>query len=240
MEEITNLLKGIITDLVNPDTRLQDILLKTQVLAYELNFEKLQLWVDLEINGYDNLTVPKYRILPAQLEGEVVQTLSFTQIARHSSFPLPLEVLKKRFDLDEDRLNELKTVRIGHSIAEIEALILNSDNKADLTISVPHFIAEIYTETFENAGVNKAWKRFSISGLTQILASVKSHLLKFLLELKKEIGLKEIFVFEKEQPILTSIFEKTIGNITVTGNNNTVLFDADKSQITVTNNSNLE
>lgn len=54
-------------DLVNPNARLSDILLKAKVLAYRLNVPEFKCWVEYELDGYAgrDAELPDYRNFPA-------------------------------------------------------------------------------------------------------------------------------------------------------------------------------
>lgn len=228
MEETKNLLKGIINDLVNPNAKLEHILLKTKVLAYDLHFNRLKDWIEAEINGYQNITIPKYRVIDAELRGQVLKGITI-----YNSYPLPVIELALHRGMSAEEVKELITVKFNQSIAEIESWLQNAKDKTHLKISLPYHICSYFNEILENAGLNQGWKLFSINSLSQILASVRDKLLTFLLELRNEIGLKDAFIFEKEQTTLNTLFEKTISNVIVIGENNQILQGVEQSQIAV-------
>lgn len=62
----------IIEELVEPNhNRLKDILLKTQVLAFKLDNQRLRTWVNNELNGF--IELPEYRIMPSAVFGNLIQ-----------------------------------------------------------------------------------------------------------------------------------------------------------------------
>ena len=50
-------IRGIRNDIVNPDSRLSDILRKAKVLAYRLDLPDFKAWVDYELDGYYDETL---------------------------------------------------------------------------------------------------------------------------------------------------------------------------------------
>jgi len=70
-----NLLNEIKVDLVNSSIYLSDVLRKAKVLAYELQSEEMKSWVELELNGYENIPpdqIPAYRKISTQSFGQFI------------------------------------------------------------------------------------------------------------------------------------------------------------------------
>lgn len=199
-----NLIDGIIEDLVNQDSNLENALLKTQVLAFKLKNDKLKNWVNNELNGYDNQTeIPKFRIVQAQVKGHLFHSLGYGGYQQMPDTVLPIEYLKG------DELSSLIRHKFGVRISELQELSKSQD---DLIGDLPYSFLVRMSEKMSPWQVIKAWKVISPSALIGILSTIKSSLINFLLELKEELGDNNIPPMEKKNEI-DKIIDKTIGHI---------------------------
>jgi hypothetical protein len=70
MSNILSTVKQIQGDIINPQVRLETILLKAKVLAHYLDNDELKKWVKNELNGYsDRESLPDYRVISTALLG---------------------------------------------------------------------------------------------------------------------------------------------------------------------------
>lgn len=65
MNQTIDWINTIIKELVDPETKLKDTLLKVQVLAFKIKNTKLKEWVNNELNGFIGKEVPSYRKIPS-------------------------------------------------------------------------------------------------------------------------------------------------------------------------------
>ena len=83
-------INSIMEELVNPEYKLSDTILKVKILANRLNSEKLKNWVEDEINGYIGKDVPEYRILNVGIYGNLLQERGFGGFLTQNNYQLPL------------------------------------------------------------------------------------------------------------------------------------------------------
>ncbi len=155
---------------------LSDVLLKTKVLAHRLRSRTLRQWVNSEIDGYDDKTkVPDYRIIGCSLRGDFVGPFD-SQIR---NVPLSTSILP-----DPDIRESLEYEYIHNGIAFIED-ILGRDGPIGRSLDLYHIsYLRKHGERIDGYVLNHVQKLISMHSLTALLASVRSRLLDFLLELR--------------------------------------------------------
>ena len=154
---------------------LSDVLLKAKVLAHQLRGRKFRQWINSEIDGYDRTgTIPTYRKLMIALRGDF--NGPFQSILR--DVPLSTSMF------DEDMREVLNYHTVPNSVAAIEDMTSKEgDPVAKLDIKYVNFFRQ-YGEQIDGMILNHLKKGIPKSGLVGILASVRSKLLDFLLELR--------------------------------------------------------
>ena len=169
-------LNNIIEDITNSNVKLNDILLKVQILAFQLKNEKLKSWVNLEQNGYNDLLnkdLPKYRLISTWVNAFIIQSKGFGGYIERNNYPLPLE------SIDKEIGDRLSLAPIVNSVSQIEKMIENGN---DYRIDVPIFLFEEFKNILaNNCHIERAWQPIPISSLEGVLNSIRSNLLKFLL-----------------------------------------------------------
>jgi len=200
-----NWINKIIEDLVDPDCKMSDIILKVKILANKLKNEKLKIWVENEINGYVGKDVPEYRLVHAGVFGNLLQDRGFGSFLTRKDVPLPTE------HLDDNIKEMLRTTPLRISISEIEDM---SKSEEDFRTDIPYSIYPLFSKALSNNWkVDAAWQmipKFKIQG---ILTKIKSTLIDFLSEISEEIGENEDIEILKDKPKVDNIFDKTIGQI---------------------------
>lgn len=205
MNQTIDWINTIIKDLVDPQAKLKDTLLKVQVLAFKIKNDKLKVWVDNELNGFVGKEVPSYRKIPSVIFGNLIQDRGFGGMMTRNNQALPIEYLEK--DLRE----MLMSVAMNSSVSELEHMI---EKGGEYHINIPHFIHNKITKLLSNSWVvDSAWRKISLNSVEGILSSIKSNLLTFLLELADEIGEKENIDIMEHKNKIDHLFDKTIGNL---------------------------
>ena len=205
METGIEWINSIMEDLVNPEYKLSETILKVKILANRLKSEKLKNWVEDEINGYEGKDVPEYRQVHVGIFGNLLQDKGFGGFLTRKYVPLPREHL-------EDEIKEmLRTTPLRISISELEDM---SKSEEDFRIDIPYSIYPLFSKGLSNNWkVDSAWQmipKFKIQG---ILTKIKSTLIDFLTEISEEIGENENIEVLKDKPKVENIFDKTIGQI---------------------------
>lgn len=208
-----DLLSEIINILTNDMQSLTNALLKTKVLAYKLNNDKLLKWVNNELNGYESGSVlPDYRIIPTTVVGSFSNGY---QRANHAQIPTS--------HLDPKLQEALSETKMTHSVSNLEHLITYKDESLGQPLSpeICGFISRNFP--YDGYVVEFAKKSLTKGQIVGILAQIRSKLLEFILELEKG----------KKDSEITSISNKDVDKIlstTIIGNNNVVLSGDNNTQ----------
>lgn len=208
-----DLLSEIINILTNDTQSLTNALLKTKVLAYKLNNDKLLKWVNNELNGYESGSIlPDYRTIPTTVIG------SFSNgFQRATNAQIPTS------HLDSKLQEALSKTNMTTSVSNLEHLAANKDES--LGQPLPPELCGYISRNFPYDGfvVEFAKKSLTKGQIVSILAQIRSKLLEFILELDKE----------KKDAEITSISNKEVDKIlttTIIGNNNVVLSGDNNTQ----------
>lgn len=198
-EKISDLTGQILAELVDPQRQLSDILLKVKMLAYWLKNEKLKSWVEDEINGFIGRTAPDYRMVHAEVFGDLIQDVPFNVVERRR-FPLPLEGFEAQM---QKRLREFY---VGASVAEIEQTITSNGQPQNI---LPYFVSKRISNVLKNGWiVQLAWQEIQITSLSGILSKIRSQLMSFLLEIQdRNLVISESF--DEIDKIFDAVFGET-------------------------------
>lgn len=163
------------------------ILNKALMISNELNLKEFNEWINLELNGYDNLNeLPKYRILECELRGDKVEN-NWGEIIIASN--VPVEGLS-------NELNEkLREVSVYQSILE---LIYICDTQHEIARFKPDF----KMENFLKKNINNAteiYRACPIFQLKTIIGHVKHEILNWCSELKKNDIIGESYYFTDKE-----------------------------------------
>ena len=232
------LLSGIINDLVDDSISLQRSLLKTKVLASRINNKTLLNWVTSELEGYnepDSIT-PTYRKTASNVIGSYINGR-----AQYKNVAIPIYGLSKDF---EDFLTKFD---LPSGIQTIESMI-NQNDTGRVQYGLPAELQKIIENNIRANGnpyfqIIEVHKEASTAFLTEIIATVRSKLLDFALELERTFGIEVdiVALSKKDKSInekITSIMNQTIinttghGNIISTGNENDIVSN---STVTISN-----
>lgn len=173
MLNFKELAENILTDLMNNGS-MSDILLKTKIFASKRGDKELLEWVTHELEGYEEKP-PKYRILNSGLR--VVVHVPYQGIAR---LDFPVDMIEN--DGARDRLSNIP---FFSPIGEIENLCNNTDGDGRISMKVPVF-AYRYMSGFINGDIQDAYQYTTPAAVSQIIVSVKSVLIDFLLKVSNE------------------------------------------------------
>jgi hypothetical protein len=209
------LLADVIAELSSPQPSLIDALVKTKVLLHKLGRKDLVEWVNNEINGYpDDAPLPAYRVVPAQVKGNVTNNAY-----SYNDHPLPTMHLTK------EQRRGLEDLEMRDSIAVLENLA--KQDKNGLQRPLPIEYGALFNKALSGGyKVQQAWCDIGVGRFSQIVTQVRSKLLDFLLELQEKVGAE---VSEEEakrvaqSPETASMFNHAIfgDNVTIlVGNQN--------------------
>jgi hypothetical protein len=174
MMDYKELAENILSDIMN-NRPLAEILLKTKIFASKRGDNELLGWVTKELEGYGDEMPPKYRFVSSGLK-----VIVYIPYVRTDSVDFPIDMIE-----DENVSNRLSKWGFQNPISEIENLCKNSEKDGRISTKVPVFIYQ-YLDKFINGDIQDAYQYTTPAAVSQILVSVKSVLIDFLLEVSKE------------------------------------------------------
>lgn len=166
----SKLIKDIATNKITLEEGLQRLL----IISYSLENEKLQYWIESELNGYPNISkLPVYR-------KRIGYEISYSGINggfQVKNVPLPLEYIPKEFK------EVLKETCVLDGIKTLEETI-RTDSK------VGRNLTDMASAIYQKVGVQciDITQQYSLSSLQMIVSNVKNKLILILLDLEKDFG----------------------------------------------------
>ena len=232
-KEQTFVLQEVIDDLVNTDKSLVSALMKLYYFGKRTKNEQLIEFTNREMEGYKNEDlVPDYRKTFVVIEVDVQD-----EYGEKSTLELPSSILPEPFK------DALKKISISDGIDTIERLCADVNKKPNQQRNLFRPIP-IEILPYLHDGINKLYKsnrmmnafaartRFSYYKLAEILNTVRSKLMAFVMEMGDEFGYNiEISSFQKKQQknnqtvikiMNTNINNTGDANVTNTGDNSTL------------------
>ncbi len=169
------LAENILTDVMNNGS-LPDILLKTKIFATNKRDSELLAWISNELDGYTEEKLPEYRALRCGLNVDV-----FISYQRHEVIDFPIDMIEN----DIARKN-LSTMDLYIPISEIESLCKNAEVNGIIKRKVPVFTYPIISKYIKYGEIQDVYQYVTTAAVLQILTSVKSLLIDFLLKVSDE------------------------------------------------------
>lgn len=209
--EAKDLIEQIINELVNPETPLSSILLKTKVLASRIQNEELRKWVNNEFDGYSfRKDVPEYRKYEVIVEGDfIIGRMKYT------NHVVPTN------GLDDFLTEDINFISLQHSVSTLEKMMTGSN-----VFTIP-FTAEVMSTIAQNwqsyndhlIHLYSCRQKVSIVAVHQTISMVRNRLLNFMLKIDEEFGnLSELELKNSNNQITTLVHQI----ITISGDGNVV------------------
>lgn len=172
-----DLLTQIRDELVSGDILLSVVLRKARVLADSLDDPDFTSWVKFEMNGYPTgcTEIPNYRSLNVPSIGHLIG--GFGRELTNVNLPT--------INLPKPVQEFFRNTNLYEGVAGLEALI--SSGSKSIVIKWPADVVALYQDKFF-AGMNliDAHRHIGKSMIVQILESIRSRLLEFVLSLRKK------------------------------------------------------
>jgi hypothetical protein len=166
----------LLKDLVRGNESIENILLRLKVILSDLDNELIMNWIDGELQGYVKEDVPSYRVRKGELMGTYILNYQF----KYTDAPVPVEYV-----LDEERVNQLKTISITDSITALQN-VLDDKNENNYGKIIPTALCHyMSTEEFQIAGMRTIVASNQLDG---IVSKVKSKLVDIVMELEKQFN----------------------------------------------------
>lgn len=230
MIDFKTLAENILNDLMS-SASISDILLKTKIFACKKGDQDLLDWVEHELNGYNDVP-PKYRIIPAGLK-----VLVFVPFRGTAKIEFPSDIIKEK--AISDRLSQ---IAFHQSVYELEEMSNAQSDDDIVCMRVPVGIYR-YMDKFVNGDIQDSYQYAPKASIKQIIVTVKSLLIDYLLKISNDENI-DFNTFIKQKPIMitNNTYNAAIintgsgdvnaqGSTNVVGNNNTVITNATKEEI---------
>ncbi|HLX12719.1 MAG TPA: hypothetical protein VKS81_07895 [Bacteroidota bacterium] len=214
------IVQEIIEELTDGSSNLNGALLKTKVLAYKISNKSILDWVDAEIGGYDDVdSIPDYRVTI----GTIIGNLS-NGFQRVSNYPIPI------LGLDSEMHSLLTRPKLGQSVSSLEHFVRDSSSSQLISWIPPEGYGLLSKGLANGFVVEYAAVEIYKDRVVQVLNSIRSKLLDFMLQIEKEYHDKDISraMSDKIETIFTT---------TVIGNNNVIAAGDGNVQLVTINNS---
>jgi hypothetical protein len=171
------LLDEIIEGAVSDTQPIGTVLRKCLVLERQVKNEKFRIWLNNELDGYDNVDdLPDYRAINSISRG------FFVGIAGMQIKDQPLNL----YVMEEKHRKLVEKVMLAQSAASYEG---RPDNSADGSLPWPPQLTTKYQEKFmPNLVLNRAWQEVPGSCMVGLVETVRNRVLRFALDIKDQIG----------------------------------------------------
>ena len=172
------LLDDIIATAIDNKQPLAVLLRKCLLLGHELKNERLKVWANQELSGYQNVDdLPPYRVFPAEARGNFSGPFQ----SGMRNWPIPPVALEKQ------HRSFAEQVFMMQAISELENA---TQSEGNLQFPWPGNLNVLYqTRFFQGRFVLiSAWQEVSISAVVGLLDTVRNRTLNMALEIKDELG----------------------------------------------------
>jgi hypothetical protein len=171
------LLDEIIEGAVSDTQPIGTVLRKCLVLERQVKNEKFRIWLNNELDGYDNVDeLPDYRTIHSISRGFFVGYAG----SQVKDQPLSLHVL----DVKDREL--VDKVRLAQPVASYEG---RPEKSADASIPWPPTLTVKYQQKFtQNFVLNRAWQEVPGSCMVGLVETVRNRVLRFALDIKDQLG----------------------------------------------------
>jgi len=193
--------KGIVLELqqelINPEIRIYDILLKALLIAKKLELKDIKDWINSELEGYKGKEVPKYRILKGYPE--------YRNYWR--GYWETLQVNAKDKENYQKIIDIFSTAPIQNSISEIEEW-LKSEEEFIYLVYPPEILFNLQKGTQSYGEVEF---RLSVpkSQVRNIIDQVRKKLLEWTLELERKGVVGENLSFTRDEKTKAEKLQQT-------------------------------
>ena len=172
---------NIIKELANGKISIETALNRLLIIAYDIENEKLAVWVEHELNGYsDDEDLPQYRKVVCP---DIVFT-GFRGSMKYTDAPLPIYNIFSKEE-DKDYLEHIVNLRIQDSIKALEAVL--KDQSSNYFRDLTSMSSNILKRTMINCVSIR--QRVAVNVLGNIISTLRTKMIKAMLELERNMGI---------------------------------------------------
>jgi hypothetical protein len=177
VEARLKLLDEIIEGAVSNTQPIGTVLRKCLVLERQVKNEKFRIWLNNELDGYDNIDeLPDYRTIDSISRGFFVGFRG----SHINDQPLALHVMEEKHRKLVDK------VRLAQPAASYEG---RPDKSTDGSLPWPPSLTTKYQKEFiQNFVLNRAWQEVPGSCIVGLVETVRNRVLRFALDIKDQLG----------------------------------------------------
>jgi hypothetical protein len=176
------LLDDIIHLAENDQNPIPNLLRKCLRLASELKIERLKIWANQELDGYEGCKVeeiPQYRKVQAHAYGSFAGPFN-SWSNKHIIIPAVM---------DKGHQHYAEVVDIVQSVSALNDLATTDTTRGVLAAHwPPNMVAYYSTKLWPGWACHDAWQEIPKSTLVEVLDSVRNITLRMALEIKEELG----------------------------------------------------
>jgi hypothetical protein len=207
------LLDEIIDGAVSDTQPIGTVLRKCLVLERQVKNEKFRIWLNNELDGYDNIDeLPEYRSINSISRGIFIGYAG-SQI---NDQPLALHVMEERHQ------KLVNKVRLAQPAASYEG---RPDKSADGSLAWPPSLTTKYqTKFIKDFVLNRAWQEVPGSCMVGLVETLRNRVLRFALDIKDQLGKDQESVAQLpaetiERSVINNIFG---GNVFIAAHAETI------------------
>jgi hypothetical protein len=176
MSNTRDIINSIQRDIIDPETNLHSIILKTKVLAYRLKNEDLKNWVKSEVDGYNEKhEIPDYRVI----RDAVIRGTFFNGFYKHSNSDIGITTIPQK-------LREgARDIYIYQSVAALEEMAKKEQFWSPFSYEWVQLYNIHNAEKLNNGGYQliEAYRPILGVWIAQLIGTARSRLQDFILEI---------------------------------------------------------
>lgn len=202
-------MEKIIKELVDNKNSLSNTLRKLKVIFKNKGNKKIEEWIDLELNGYDNSDkIPEYRKVNTSIRINGIY-LSQGDMIQFKGEIIPEHLL-------DNYVKEILEYKVTSPLEEIELLIKEKDLKLTLSGDDTMYLKRILNKKSNISDISFAYLSLSVVDYSKILNNTRNNLLNTLLEIKDkypELNTNDLFdinIMENQINTINLIFENNV------------------------------
>lgn len=167
----------LLHDLVT-DGNLESILMRLKVIFYELDNSEINKWIDNEIEGYKNTSLPSYRIPQGKAYGDYMlirrDGSQSEQLYKYKNEEIPFSLFQEAHNPD------LYNIGVSNGVSSLSGIIKNNS-------SLSYSLDSESCDGLSEYGIYIEKMKIEINGreILDILSKIKNRLLTVILELEK-------------------------------------------------------
>lgn len=195
----------IIIELIKDEINVVQAMNILYLLLQDMKDKKIKKWLDNEINGYKNeKDVPEYRIFKANIKGNYVAG--------------KYKCTNQDIPISPEYIEEYSKIKITAPVSDIINLAEVEKESKEHCLGIPLHQVLVQNISLINGEIISAHRELSIYAHTNLLATLKTKVLKIFIELEKKYGNLDEYYIDFSNKKEENEIVKDINNIIFTDN----------------------